>query len=476
VGIGDINSSFLPPKPDPLLTQPSLNPSSRAPSLPPPEALPTLQKNSVPDTAETLADAEVDVAEVATAVLLSKQTEVLSAQLEQRPLAKKQEELLEGAEKPQATVAQAAETTHNGIGNVKEKSHRQALLKSDDGELERVKLLLTEVHRRFFNKYERSFKGARVDPEYDVRVIIPQIKTETFAGTHLLFSSVIPLEVDPQTSDVWRMAQQFGAACYSELSPRLTHLVTAKRATAKVDAARRRGNIKIVWMSWFTDSIGMWKAQDEDKYLVDGSVSTFREAADASQSTTTLNPAPKQAVASQAKPADVLKPPVEADAEDLPGHGAEAELETIDVDWADISREVDEAMNETDDGEEYGTDDGNDSVLDSSPPTPSRGKKRDRSLTPSDLPELLSAVQRERSNQSPAKRLKLSSQRRGSSRLKEEISPDAEEVEEEEHNAEADADVRDENGEEGEDGSDPDSLGLDDDDDDFLIGELTGQG
>lgn len=80
-----------------------------------------------------------------------------------------------------------------------------------------------------------------------VQILIPRIKSETFAGLHLLFSSVIPLETPPETcvvslrdqvcrmfieaairSEFWRMARAFGATCHKELSSRVTHVIAAK--------------------------------------------------------------------------------------------------------------------------------------------------------------------------------------------------------------------------------------------------------
>ena len=36
-----------------------------------------------------------------------------------------------------------------------------------------------------------------------------------------------------------------------------------------MDAARRRGGILIVWLSWLTDSAVLWRRQDETAYLME---------------------------------------------------------------------------------------------------------------------------------------------------------------------------------------------------------------
>lgn len=60
------------------------------------------------------------------------------------------------------------------------------------------------------------------------QTIIPRIRTETLDGCHILFSSVIPLDTRPEATEIWKTAHAFGAKCYTELSPRITHVVAAK--------------------------------------------------------------------------------------------------------------------------------------------------------------------------------------------------------------------------------------------------------
>jgi len=58
--------------------------------------------------------------------------------------------------------------------------------------------------------------------------IIPWIRSEVLAGAHIVFSGVIPLDVPQETTDFWRLAHMFGAKCYTDLTPLVTHVVTAK--------------------------------------------------------------------------------------------------------------------------------------------------------------------------------------------------------------------------------------------------------
>ena len=162
VGIGDINSTFLP-KVQPL--------APTAPELPPP---PTVASPDGPESSLLVADADDDdesdledesfdsespsspapepedeLAEIEKDDLLSRNVLALEEQFEERPLAKKQEELQEtetaGDTTPDAGEAVAgAEPEANGTSSPapeqkKEKPVRKALLKNDDTELIRVK-------------------------------------------------------------------------------------------------------------------------------------------------------------------------------------------------------------------------------------------------------------------------------------------------------------------------------------------------
>jgi RNA polymerase II subunit A C-terminal domain phosphatase len=107
----------------------------------------------------------------------------------------------------------------------------------------------------------------------------------------------------------------------------------------KVDAARKRGGIKIVWLNWFTDSIALWCRQDETPYLLD-------------------DPNAPVLVSS----ADQKMLPPEADKDDWEeardNVGPQPSLELGDIDWNDINNEVDAAMNESDDDDVSEEDEG----------------------------------------------------------------------------------------------------------------------
>ncbi|KZS91631.1 hypothetical protein SISNIDRAFT_456546 [Sistotremastrum niveocremeum HHB9708] len=511
VGIGDINSAFLP-KQEPLVPAPHLSPSppsSSTPSSPSStssSSLTSTKSLSTPPTSPATSNASKED------LRLVEQGAVLSAQMQSRPLAKEQEKLNDTAHAHthshphgharKSSASTASTTTKSGTssrestpttpisgvppvslplssnvsasivassstsssttittsastsaststaslstleatsssstisvsGNsenadadadddeededMDELDAPKALLKNDDRELDRVGRLLKEVHQRFFEAYDAAHSSSsgtgkklkkgkgKERAEYDVKLIIPRMRMRTFAGLHLLFSSVIPLDQDPDKSEVWRIARAFGATCHSDLSHQVTHLVAAKPGTLKVDMARQRGTIDIVWFQWFTDSIALWTRVDELPYLLDGprdrgysgkAVDRDTKMTASDEKVVIERTLTEQADLLDDIDVDRLEGEVEGidiDVEDVDvgaggaeGDGVESELKSIAKDtWAGATDEVDAAMMESD--SEMGSDDGNESdIISSANSTPRwRGRKRPRSVSQS---------------------------------------------------------------------------------------------
>ncbi|TFY63298.1 hypothetical protein EVG20_g6374, partial [Dentipellis fragilis] len=536
VGIGDINSTFLP-KVDAfssVIPPPSGPASSSTPARTrtptPPISAPFSPDSVSPEsdaaslaTSTTILPEESDADDIRATDMLVRNSQALEAQVEERPLAKKQEELQEASDEAvdreekvtetnppqQAGAAGGAQArSEKPPASPKEKHVRKALLKNDDAELQRVKKLLDEVHRRFFNAYDKRLsdnaKGTHANLKkrrnssalnYDATIIIPRIRMETLAGVHILFSSVIPLDTKPETTEIWRMAHAFGATCHTELSSQVTHVVAAKRGTVKVDAARKLGGIKIVWLAWFTDSVARWARQDEGPYLMVPESSEARGRDTASPSPA-LEP---QQISSDPEPdADDWDFEGDGDEDDETGvstagaaegegEGEQAAELVDEVDWALLNDEVDAAMNESDsedegeggnedvrevrmgEGDEWS--DESNSIISSTNSTPkSTKRKRLRSLTPSEVGMNGSGDDSDVLRSPLAKRKKLAADRRNS-RLKEAISRD----ELENENSAADVlpapqfDEADEMDEDGDGGETSDGEDLDDD---FLAREL----
>jgi len=226
VGIGDINSTFLP-KVEPLV--------------------PSSQLRQPAPTSNGTSDIEQN-------------TQALEAQLEERPLAKKQEELEHPSSETTPTTTPPTETPSSSSSSSTSSSTqgpstsspstppsaetedktstthqaKKALLNNNDSELVRIGKILDSIHSQFFATYDSSSPSLpsssfslRKRP-FDVTRIIPSLRSSVFEGVTILFSSVIPLDTPPETTEVYRLARMFGAKVETELGKDVTHVVAAK--------------------------------------------------------------------------------------------------------------------------------------------------------------------------------------------------------------------------------------------------------
>lgn len=153
IGIGDINSSFLP-KVVPLtpvipnLPSPSNPAASSINGLPSSSATSADDQPTGIDSLPTVGatDASKELVDIQTTVMLTQNNAALDAQLEERPLAKKEKELQEHAVEEQKQPEPTASATPSEVSTPAakepspkpEKPHKKALLKNDDYELVRI--------------------------------------------------------------------------------------------------------------------------------------------------------------------------------------------------------------------------------------------------------------------------------------------------------------------------------------------------
>lgn len=304
VGIGDINSSFLPKKPEANLTVKAESTSKNAakPELAADVGVKETGTKTNGDGVEISESSIVSTSTAASALeqlvsmgggddptLLQAQTslqdETLAAQRHDRPLLQKQK-LLEAEDA--SSESSGASDTSSDDGHPRHK-----LLQDNDEELKYLEESLTKVHSEYFEAYTRqlpSSQGGRVAelrgsstkrrqfPKQnqdlaivpDIKDIMTQMKHLVLEGVVIVFSGVIPLHLDWNTHDTSLWARNFGARVERDISRRTTHLVAARNRTAKVRQAAKRGKgrIKVVTPAWLRDSIIRWRKLDEWSYLL----------------------------------------------------------------------------------------------------------------------------------------------------------------------------------------------------------------
>ncbi|SLM41201.1 rna polymerase ii ctd phosphatase [Lasallia pustulata] len=317
VGIGDINSSFLPKKPD-IKTSPKATTAALPnPNPEPPEGVSA--KEAEPKTNGVIADHSEDASSTqdsATSagtnvsaleqlvsmgggddptllqVQTNRQDEALAAQLQERPLLQKQKKLEaeeDAASDPSPTKDSSSESSSDSG------KPRHNLLIDHDTELQHLEQSLRKVHSDFFDIYARNLadaqggrlaelrngpKSARKKASLhdnmslalvpDIKTIMPSIKRSVLEGVVLVFSGVVPLGTDIQNCDIALWAKGFGARVEENVGRRTTHVIAARNRTAKVRQALKRGKgrIKIVSTQWLTSSIVQWLKLPESPYLL----------------------------------------------------------------------------------------------------------------------------------------------------------------------------------------------------------------
>ncbi|KAL9587664.1 MAG: hypothetical protein Q9212_000118 [Teloschistes hypoglaucus] len=319
VGIGDINSSFLPKKPGlppaaPVEVPPQqpdkrlLNgvvgrgptPKTKGDMLDKTAAAPSLEQDSLVATDTSALEQLVSMGGSSDPLTLKEQTtrqdETIAAQLEDRPLLKKQLQL-EQDDAAKANASSGDESTEENRtrasqdGDSIEKT-RHHILEDHDRQLHFLEQSLRLVHAEYFKQYAQRpawQQGGRVaelsgskrkqpvtessdlDSVPDVKVIMPSLKQLVLSGVIIVLSGVVPLGWDIQHCDLAMWAKSFGAQIDKEVTKRTTHLIAARNRTAKVRHALRRGKgkVKIVSPQWLVESLAHWTRKDETPYLLD---------------------------------------------------------------------------------------------------------------------------------------------------------------------------------------------------------------
>ena len=320
VGIGDINSSFLPKKPGPkpsqraaaIIASPSQDdqaehvveemPQPRTNGIPSqgieihsPEDSEPAATNSTSPLEQLVAISGGDDAAVRQAQT-TRQDEALAAQLEDRPLLQKQKQLEAEDAATEFTVGKEDGDPENASPSSDESSDsdrpKHNLLQDHDCELFQLEESLYKVHGEFYDIYSRqlsAMQGGRLgqlrggqkrklpsdksDLDFvpDIKTVLPLVKSKVLAGAVIVFSGVVPIGVDVGSTDLAILAGSFGARIEENVGRSTTHVVAARNRTLKVRKAikRGKGRIKIVNPQWLTDSINRWSKVDERPYLLD---------------------------------------------------------------------------------------------------------------------------------------------------------------------------------------------------------------
>ncbi|TKA27043.1 hypothetical protein B0A50_05234 [Salinomyces thailandicus] len=326
VGIGDINSSFLPKRPE-LEARPKQaattdeqqkddKPNDDSSDTSTLEVKPDEGSSAAPSPASTTpstppaANGEVSAVDRIVSMAgkqddgsmeerTQEQDKTIAEQFADRPLLRKQK-ILDAAEK-EAEASPAAEVAAEmllGDGESKDATlaepskYRHNLLQDDDTELESLATSLRNIHGSYFEQYERDnaslLQSSRVNELKnskagskkksldeleripDAAIIMSALKNKVLSGVHLVFSGVVPLGVDVHNCDIGIWAKSFGARLSDNIGKRTTHVIASpERRTAKVrQAAKRGGRVQIVNQNWLYACFSAWTRVDEGPFRI----------------------------------------------------------------------------------------------------------------------------------------------------------------------------------------------------------------
>ncbi|CAN3362544.1 RNA polymerase II subunit A C-terminal domain phosphatase [Diutina catenulata] len=242
VGIGDINSSFLPKKSG-QLTGPTKKRNKVIAQLAEEEE--AAEEESRDSSTEHESDSEAFHASI-------------SKQQHDRPLAKLQENLEKLHDQPSSDIED------------------DELLYDDDNELPQLEKVLVNIHDQYYHdlaKFDAKPESQR-GPRPDLAHVIPRMKESVLSGLVVLFTGIIPTMVPLDQADIVIWARQFGVRVVNEVYPDVTHVVCRDPGqgpgpTFKARVAKKiLPKAKLVNPDWLFACLSQWKKVAEDDYLV----------------------------------------------------------------------------------------------------------------------------------------------------------------------------------------------------------------
>ncbi|XP_010265619.1 PREDICTED: RNA polymerase II C-terminal domain phosphatase-like 4 isoform X2 [Nelumbo nucifera] len=132
-----------------------------------------------------------------------------------------------------------------------------------EGALATVLKVLKRIHEMFFN--ELVF-GADLESR-DVRQVMKAIRQDVLKGCKIVFSRVFPTKFHAENHQLWKIAEQLGATCSTELDSSVTHVVSTDTGTEKARWAVQHKK-HLVHPQWIEATNYFWERQSEENFAV----------------------------------------------------------------------------------------------------------------------------------------------------------------------------------------------------------------
>ncbi|SCV01912.1 LANO_0F14136g1_1 [Lachancea nothofagi CBS 11611] len=243
VGVGDINSNFLPRQQNSMLHM-----GRRHRKKAEEEELLT----DIMDTEKKLQekiDQEVKKQE-------EKFNKITEEHQPERPISK--EDL---AKKLEHNASLEVQQQNRPLAELQKHMHNQKLLIDDDDELPHLSDILLKVHTAYYEKL------AAGDEAPDIKTLMPAMKAKVLKGCYFVFSGLIPLGTNVRQADIALWTSMFGAVTSGDVNEHTTHIVTKTPGTFKARLAKAYNpNIKVVHPDWIFECLVKWERVNEQAY------------------------------------------------------------------------------------------------------------------------------------------------------------------------------------------------------------------
>ncbi|CCF56687.1 hypothetical protein KAFR_0B03910 [Kazachstania africana CBS 2517] len=250
VGVGDINSNFLPKQQTTML---QLGRRSREKAKEADELL-----TDIMDTEKKLQE-KIDEE-------VKRQEKNLSHQVVPTEESVSNETKEEWTKKLEHSASVEVQQQNRPLAALQEHLHNQRLLIDDDDELYFLKDTLAKVHNEYYSILENKSLD---ESGADIKLIMPKLKQSVFEGCHFVFSGLIPLHTDIRRADIVVWTSMFGAESSSEINEVTTHVITKTPGTFKARLAKSfNSDIKIVHPDWVFECLIRWTHVDEKPYTL----------------------------------------------------------------------------------------------------------------------------------------------------------------------------------------------------------------
>ncbi|XP_072961312.1 RNA polymerase II C-terminal domain phosphatase-like 4 isoform X1 [Typha angustifolia] len=131
-----------------------------------------------------------------------------------------------------------------------------------DGALATILNVLKKSHQRFFDPELGIDLSSR-----DVRQVMKKIRQEILQGCKIVFSRVFPYKSRAEDQSIWKMAEQLGATCSTDVDSSVTHVVAMDSGTEKARWAVQNKKF-LVSPSWIEAANYRWNRQKEEDFTI----------------------------------------------------------------------------------------------------------------------------------------------------------------------------------------------------------------